>query len=260
MRAYTAFVKKEWLESVRSFRLPVLGLILLLLGAMSPLAARYMPEIVAGFLPAGMSVELSKPRAIDAWLQFFKNFSQIGLLVLAVMHSGILSAEYAKGTLVCILTKGMPRKSVIFAKFTAAALSWSALYIFSVLVCMGYTWFFWGQDAVSGETDTFHLMFCLGGLWLLGVMFLAILLLGGVLFTGAYGSLLFAGGAALAQIIAGMFPEAPRYVPLSLAAGSAGALQGTQGNSVPAEAALAGAAVTVACLFLAVLIFEKRKI
>ena len=49
-------------------------------------------------------------------------------------------------------------------------------------------------------------------------------------------------------------------VSSSTAAGSAGALQGTQGDGVPAEAALAGAAVTAACLFLAVLIFEKRKI
>mgnify|MGYP005778231329 FL=1 len=260
MRSYVAFLKKEWLEWIRNFRLPVMGLVFLLLAVMSPLAARYLPEIVAEFLPAGMLVELPEPQAVDAWLQFFKNFSQIGLLVLVVMHSGILSGEYAKGTLVCILTKGMPRKNVILAKFSAAAASWSVLYIPAVALCVGYTWYFWGKDAVSGEIDPFGLLFSLSGLWLLGVMFLSILILGATLFSSAYASLLFAGGAALIQIIAGMFPEAISYIPLSMAAGSTEILQKAKEGGIPVEAALSAVAVTVFCQFLSILIFQKRKI
>lgn len=249
MRAYAAFVKKEWLESVRGFRLLVLGLISVLLAVISPLSARYLPEIVGQLLTEGVKIELAEPVAADAWLQFFKNFSQIGMTVFVIMYSGIMANEYAKGTLVCILTKGMPRRSVILAKFTSMILCWSGCFLAAAGICGGYTWYFWGRDAF-----VIGLPAHLAGMWLVGVLFLTAALLGGVVFSNAYGSVLSAGGLAVIQIAAGMFPGAADYMPLSMIPGSAAHLQEAAIHWEPAAVAF------VFCLVAASFLFDKRKL
>ena len=45
MRAYGAFMKKEFLELFRTYKWLVMGLVFLLLGIMSPLAAKFLPEL-----------------------------------------------------------------------------------------------------------------------------------------------------------------------------------------------------------------------
>ena len=54
MRAYEAFIKKEIIEFTRTYKLLALGLVFLLLGIISPLTAKYMPEIISQFMPQGM--------------------------------------------------------------------------------------------------------------------------------------------------------------------------------------------------------------
>lgn len=57
----------------------------------------------------------------DAWKQFYKNISGVGFSAFIILSGSCLSNEYSKGTFVLIATKGLSRKSVILAKYTAAA-------------------------------------------------------------------------------------------------------------------------------------------
>lgn len=57
MKGFTAFMKKELLEAVRSYKLVILLIVFAALGFMNPVSARYLPELVAGFLPEGMHME-----------------------------------------------------------------------------------------------------------------------------------------------------------------------------------------------------------
>lgn len=77
MKGFTAFMKKELLEAVRSYKLVILLIVFAALGFMNPVSARYLPELVAGFLPEGMHMEIPQPVVLDSWLQFFKNTAQI---------------------------------------------------------------------------------------------------------------------------------------------------------------------------------------
>ena len=87
MKGFTAFMKKELLEAVRSYKLVILLIVFAALGFMNPVSARYLPELVAGFLPEGMHMEIPQPVVLDSWLQFFKNTAQIGLIAIFFIYS-----------------------------------------------------------------------------------------------------------------------------------------------------------------------------
>ncbi|QNM05004.1 ABC transporter permease [Qiania dongpingensis] len=255
MRAYGAFMKKEFLELFRTYKWLVMGLVFLLLGIMSPLAAKFLPELMKEFMPEGMQIALTEPSALDAWAQFFKNVTQIGLIILVILFSGSMAFEYGKGTLVPILAKGMPRKTVILAKFTAASATWTGAYLLSFLTAWFYAWYFWRGGAWSAALP--FSVFCL---WLFGVLLVAASLFGGVLFGTIYGSLLFTGGIVVLQFLLNMVPKVGRYLPVSLASQNMALLQGT---AVPADlawAAVTAAVLTVLFLSASCSVFGKKQI
>lgn len=69
---------------------------------------------------AGMVVSAVKVDAMVSWTQFYKNVP-MALLIFIILFSGILTSEYAKGTLINVLTKGLSRWKVIAAKTISAA-------------------------------------------------------------------------------------------------------------------------------------------
>ena len=77
MMAFIAFTKKEWMESVRTYKFFILITVFLLFGFMNPIIAKVMPELLASVLPEGMFITLAPPNAIDSWMQFFKNVSPL---------------------------------------------------------------------------------------------------------------------------------------------------------------------------------------
>ena len=133
MTGYGAFVKKEFMEFYRSHKLLIILAVFLLLGMMNPLTAKITPQLVENFMPEGMIVNLGEPTALDSWMQFYKNVPQLGLVVLVILFSGMMSQEYSKGTLINMLTKGLARRSVILSKLTVALVMWTAAYV----ICTG---------------------------------------------------------------------------------------------------------------------------
>ena len=77
MKSFIAFFKKEVLESVRSGKLAILGILFLLFGIMNPAIAKMIPwllEIMSDyFAEAGMTVTEVTIDALTSWTQFFKN-------------------------------------------------------------------------------------------------------------------------------------------------------------------------------------------
>lgn len=255
MKGYTAFVKKEWIESIRTYRFLILGMVFLLLACLSPISARYMPEIIHAFMPSGMEMKLADPVAADAWLQFFKNFSQIGFFVTVILYSTVMSNEYTRGTLIPVLAKGLPRKYVILAKFTCACLSVTALYLICAGICAAYTWFFWGE-AVYIEGVFAALL----GMWLFSVLLLSLVMLGSVLFHSSYGCLLFTGGAVVIQMIAGMVPKAVKFLPVGLITDSTEILNGHIQTETTAWQMGITVLMSLLLLTASVLVFDRKKL
>ena len=245
MKGYTAFVKKEWIESIRTYRFLILGMVFLLLACLSPISARYMPEIIHAFMPSGMEMKLADPVAADAWLQFFKNFSQIGFFVTVILYSTVMSNEYTRGTLIPVLAKGLPRKYVILAKFTCACLSVTALYLICAGICAAYTWFFWGE-AVYIEGVFAALL----GMWLFSVLLLSLVMLGSVLFHSSYGCLM----------IAGMVPKAVKFLPVGLITDSTEILNGHIQTETTAWQMGITVLMSLLLLTASVLVFDRKKL
>lgn len=102
MRGYVAFTKKEVLENVRIFKMLILFFIFFIFGMMSPLMAKLMPEILSQMPIEGVTIILSEPTASDSYMQFFKNITQMGMIILILVFSGTLTQELNRGTLINI--------------------------------------------------------------------------------------------------------------------------------------------------------------
>ncbi len=248
MNAYLAFVRKEFTESRRTWRLFLLLTVFLLFGIMNPVIAKITPDLLRTFMPEGVTIKLPEPSAIDSWAQFFKNVSQTGLIVVVIIFSGIMAAEFSGGTLINLLTKGLSRTTVVLAKLTAAVSLWTLAYALCFAVTWVYTLWFWRD---SGSLDLFLPVF---GLWLFGVLLLVLLVLGGVLFMNTIGSLLLTGGVVVMLTLLNIAPRLQKYNPATLSASNTAVVAGqlAKADFTPAVivcliaiAALAAAAVAI---------------
>lgn len=63
-----ALLKKEFLESIRTYKLVVIMPIFMFFGITNPIFAKIMPELFKTM--EGVSIEFATPTLIDAWAQF----------------------------------------------------------------------------------------------------------------------------------------------------------------------------------------------
>ena len=128
MRQWTAFIKKEGMELIRSGRLILLLLLFSLFGVMNPAIAKLTPwmmELLSDQLAeSGMTVGVVEVDAMTSWMQFYKNMPMM-LIVMVVIFGGIVVGELQKGTLIPIVAKGMKRRAVLGAKALMTGLVWT---------------------------------------------------------------------------------------------------------------------------------------
>ena len=132
MKRYVAFTKKEFLEQLRTYRMLILFSVFFIFGLMSPLLAKILPEILSGMDLQGMIITIPEATAVDAYAQFFKNMTQMGIIVILLVFGGVISNELTRGTLVNVLAKGLGRHTVILAKYTAMVVMWTVALVFRV--------------------------------------------------------------------------------------------------------------------------------
>jgi len=157
---------------------------------------------------------------MDAWSQFFKNLSQMGLIVLLLVQSGQFATEYAKGSLVNLLTKGLSRPAIALAKAAWTAALWTGAYALALGVSMGYTAYLFPGEAVDS------LLPAVAGLWLFGLLLLSCLAAGGALLPSAYGGLLCVVGLYVGLALLDLVPSVPLHSPHALVTQSMRLLQG----------------------------------
>lgn len=252
MKPFIAFLGKEFTEHLRTYKLLILGAVFLVVGLMSPLAARFMPDILgwAGLDPDAMG--LPDPTAVDSYAQFFKNMSQMGMVVLVIVFSGLAANELSRGTLVNMLTKGLRRPVVLLAKGAFALIVWTLLYLLSLGVTWGYTNVYFDAIEMAYPFAGFF------ALWLFGVLLLALVLFGGILFKSFTGSLLLTGGTAIVLSLINLVPPAAKYNPSSLAGQNLALLTG---DKAPADLmpAFILCAIAILVLMSASLVIFNRK-
>lgn len=252
IKNYSAFVGKEIVESIRTYKSIILLAIFLIFGIMNPLFAKLTPVIISSFAGDGISITVPDPTAIDSWTQFFKNNSQMGLVVVVLLFSGVLAGEVSRGTLINMLTKGLSRTTVILAKYSVMIVLWTLAYVLCLLVTLAYTVYLFPDNNAS------NLPFAIFALWLFGVLLISVLMLAASGLKSSYSCLLAVGALVVVLMLVGIAPAVHDFNPVSLASDSMALMTEAIDPESLLPAVLISVAGSVACLVGAILIFRKR--
>ncbi|MGG5318313.1 ABC transporter permease [Enterococcus sp. AZ072] len=210
MRAMIYFTKKEFLESWRTSKLWILAIVFLIFGVMNPLMAKFLPEIIKSTMGEAIAGAIPAPTSIDSWTQFYKNISQMGLVVMVLLANGTISQEVSRGTLVNLVTKGLNRTSVVLSKAIFLMVQWTFCISIAFFVTWGYTLYYFPDNKSP------HVWFAVFPMWLFGILLVGVILAASAASRNSYEGLLMVGGFVVILFILQIFDKAKEYNPLSL--------------------------------------------
>ena len=206
-------LRKELLESWRTYRTAVVGGLFLFVGLSSPLLAKYLPEILkaAGGDQLGNLV-VPTPTATDAVDQLWKNLAQFGAFAAIILAMGAVSAEQDRGTAAFILSKTASRGAFLGAKAASIAVLLGGATILAVAVGWVYTAILFEPPPVAGWVGLAILA------WLGILVWAAIAFLGSTV-TGSTAAAAGIGFMALLILsVVAAVPSVGAYTPGGLAA------------------------------------------
>ena len=213
MSATGILVRKELLESWRTYRLPVVAGLFLLVGLTSPLLARFLPEIAkaAGGDQLG-NLQLPTPSSADAVDQLWKNLAQFGAFAAIILAMGAVATERDRGTAAFVLSKTATRGAFLGAKAIAIGTVLAVAVVLAAATGWIYTAILFEPMPVGGWIALALLA------WLGLAAWAAITFLGSTV-TGSAAAAAGLGFLALLVLsIAAAIPNVGRFLPGGLAA------------------------------------------
>ena len=254
MREFNAFLRKEWQESIANYRLVILLVLFSLFGLMNVFTAKYTPDIIGALVSEEFAAAIPTPTLIDAWLQFFKNVGQIGIIVVVILFSGTLTSEYTKGTLTLLITKGLSRWKILTAKWVMNLFIFTLSLVSSILITWGYGKIYFTDLKIDS------LSLALFSLWLFTVLLITLINLGSVLFNTNYLVLLFTGGVTVFLIVLNLIPDFKKYNPINLGVGNSSLIQGEilAADIIPAIYVTIG--IVIIINIFSIILFNKKSI
>jgi len=223
---------------------------------MNPAIAKLTPWLMEQFAgtmeESGLLITEVTVNAMTSWTQFYKNIP-MALIVFLLMFSGIMATEIHKGTLINMITKGLSRKTIIFAKTTVMIALWTLNYWLCFAITYAYNAYFWDNSIAK---DVFFAAFCV---YMLGVWLISLLMLMSTIFTSASAVTVGTGSVFFVLYLIGMLPKLKKYLPTKLP----DALNLLLGVGEKGDYALSlgiAACLVIIQLVASVLIFNKKKI
>ena len=256
MRSFSAFFKKELLESIRSGKLLFLTILFCLFGIMNPAIAKLTPLIFnllsEELSENGMTIVAVEINALTSWTQFFKNIP-MALIAFVLIYGNIFTKEYEKDTLILVLTKGLARHKVVLSKATLLFSFWTVGYWLCFFITYAYNDYYWSNSIAK------HLFPAAFHWWLFGIFVLCLILLFSVICKNYASLLLCTGACVLLCYLLGLLPQAAPYMPTSLM-NSAALLVGTESASDHLASVFITAALSFFCIFASIPIFNKKQL
>ena len=254
MNGLTVFYKKEWLETVRTGRLFILILLFALFGIMNPAIAKLTPwmmEMLADTMAeSGLLVVDIQVDAMTSWTQFFKNIP-IALIAFVLIYSDIFTREYQSGTLLLILTKGLPRYKVVLAKTGLMLSLWTFGYWLCFFITYGYNAYYWDNGIADNLLPAAIIW------WLFGVWTVSLIVICSALLQNNAGVIMSTGGTVLLTYLISMIPKARAYMPMILT-NTAPLLSGAEGMGVYTKAVIVTGVLSIVCIVGSIPIFDKK--
>ena len=249
-----AFTRKEWIEVLRTGKFFIVTVLFILFGVMNPAIAKLTPWMMEALSESledsGLTLTDATVDALTSWVQFYKNVP-MALIVFILMFSGILAAEYQKGTLINMITKGLSRWKIVVSKSFVLLLLWSFGYWMCYGITYAYNEYFWDNSIAE---DVGFAAFCV---YMMGVWLIALMMLMSTLFSAGSAVAVGTGGVFFVMYLSGMLPDLKKFLPTCLLEAS-GLLSGAGEAGDYSTALVVAAVLTVVQLVLAVLILNRK--
>lgn len=256
MRAFAAFLKKEFLCEWRTGRILIFSALFTVIGLMNPAITYVTPwlmETLSDSLAAvGMSIQVVSVSALDSWVQFFKNMP-IALIAFVILESSIFCREYRTGTLILSLTKGLSRKTVVACKAIVLVLLWSAGYWLSFLISYFANTLFWDNSLAQS------LLFAVSCWWVFGLWVISVCVFISVLSKSNLWVLTGTGGAVLLCTVLSFLPKLGRFLPTYLLDGSS-LIFGVRAAGEYLPSLIITTLLTAALIFASIPVFNKKQL
>lgn len=245
--------RKELMEQWRSYRLLIVAVVLVAFGLLSPLTAKYTPELMK-LIPNGEAIAalIPPPTAVDSVAQYVKNLSQFSILLALLVTMGSVAHEKERGTAGMMLVKPLPRWAFLAAKFAALGLVFATSLAVAAVGCYYYTLILF-EPLRIGPWVVLNLL-----LLVFVMVYVALTLMSSVLAKSqaAAGGLAFALLMVLA--IPGALPKVGEYLPGQLINWGMGLMAGSDASAWPALWVSLG--LIIGALTLAWLAFERQEL
>jgi ABC-2 type transport system permease protein len=221
---FMGFLKKEFNEIVKTQKLIILPVVFLFFGLSSPLIAKNMPELMKS-LAGDMNIPIPKPVFWDAYAQFYKNLTQIGVIVMILTFMGMVVDEKVRGTAILVLTKGVTRAQFILSKLLASFVLFFASFSLGALACIYYTYL------LFPSFDNGTLWLSLVSFLLYGLFIVSITLFASTISKSHVASAVIAFVGYAAFSAASYIPKVGKFLPGTLSDLSTQLLQGAKTSS-----------------------------
>ncbi len=253
-----AFFKKEMMEIFKTYKIIVLPAIFLFFGLLSPLTAKYLPEIMKKFgNTADSAVTITfngEPKYGDAYAQLFGNLGQMGLIVVILIFMSIVVNEKVKGSATLVLTKTVSRSQFILSKFFSSAILFTLSYLLSVGACIYYTYLLFNRFYNDNLILGLFLM------WLFMIVIIAMTILASTLaknvtISAVLGFLGFVGFSAISSL-----PVIKEYSPASMTVLGLSLINGKADTMDAAAPIIISFIMIIGFLISSIYIFKKQEI
>lgn len=254
MRIFLSLLKKEAIEGARTKKIISTFILFLFIGLISPLTAKLTPMILQSIATGNIDINVAPPSEIDSWTQFFKNISQIGMFGLAIILSTQMANEFQKGTLINLLSKGLPRYQVVLSKIFYNFILWFIAYFCSFILTYFYTKYFFGISFPIRNILMTALLPFIFGLFLISLEILA-----GVISGNVIGTLILTTAGIVIQLILSIRDEIVKYMPIALIGKPVNLIKGIGYDDyyVPI---ITGSILLILCIVISITVINKKQI
>jgi ABC-2 type transport system permease protein len=251
---FGAFLRKELLETRRTWRLWVLAGVFVFLGIGTPILAAATPALLkmTAERSPGVNIQFPTPTAADAYLQFLGNLVQLALLVIIITGAASVASEHRAGTSALVLTKPLSRGAFVVAKSVSGLLLLLVATAVGTALCIAVTIALFDTASIVPFLESV-------GVWLAIAAFFVTLM---VLLSAATGRQAPAAGVGLGVYVALFvltgFPAARDRTPAGILAANDALVKGRDvALAVPLAVTLVLAVVFMAA---AVLVFRRKEL
>jgi ABC-2 type transport system permease protein len=246
---FFTLLKKEIKEQIKSSKLIVFAAIFLFFGLMSPIAALYMPQIIASVRESqNISIVVPEPTWLDAVAQYMKNLTQMSSFILILVYMGLISKEKETGTLMFLLVKPVKRSTFIISKFSSVVVAAIVSMSLSFFAAAFYTFLFFK----GFKFDNFAFLNLIMLEYILSLLFMTLTystIFKSQILAGVFSFVSFLVLSLLAQI-----NQISEFLPSGLIEQSSNAISGSAISVVPIISSFVFMSI---CILISLRVFQK---